>query len=39
MKKLIFRLANSRHIYRLFTEYLVERNGSRMRFAREGLPL
>lgn len=34
-----FRLTSSRFIYILFTDFLIERNGSRMRFAREGLPL
>ena len=35
----IYRLSNSSHVYQLFTEFLVERNGSRMRFARRGLPI
>lgn len=39
MRYWFFRLKAGRHVYQLFTEFLVERNGSRMRFAREGLPL
>lgn len=39
MRKAFYRLVNRNKVHDLFTEYLVEMWGSRMRFARRGWPI